>query len=88
MQPCDNLGTTFILKLSQGCHKVVQTLSQGATMHLVTTLYFETVATVTRFHKDPKCVFLVCFLANQALHSSNTYRAFENSQLALFFSEI
>ena len=33
-------------------------------------------------HKVPKCVFLVCFLANQALHSSNT----KNSQLTLFFS--
>ena len=72
-------------------------------MHLVTTLYFETVArllqgggkAVTKalsqpcimklkqdyqHHKVPKCIFLVCFLANQALHSSNT---FENSQLTL-----
>ena len=39
-------------------------------------------------HKVPKCVFLVCFLANQALHSFNTNRVFENSQLTLFFSEI
>ena len=63
LQPCHNLGTTLaqpcILKLSQGwtrlsehCHKVVTRLYEHchkvATMYLVTTLYFETVVTVTR----------------------------------------
>ena len=45
MQPC---VTTCILKLSQGCDKVVARLYEHchkvATMHLVTTLYIETAA--------------------------------------------
>ena len=32
-------------------------------------------------HKVPKCVFFMCFLANQALHSG----VYENSQVTLFF---
>ena len=57
LQPCHHLGTTLYFatillqggdKVVAGCHKVVQTVSQGchnALCHnLGTTLYFETVA--------------------------------------------
>ena len=93
-----NLVTTMVARLSQGCTNIVTRLYEQchkvATMHLVITLYFETVArllqgggkAVTTALSQPcimncnkivpKRAFLVCSLANQALHSSNTNEIF------------